>query len=580
MLWQMLTAARDIGRLHAIASTLIRYGFGELVGRVGLAHALERAGHALHLKRAEEFAHLPAPARVRLALEELGPTFVKLGQMLATRVDLLEPEWIAEFGKLQDSAPAAPWDEVRRQLTEDLGAPPEEVFAAFSVEPLAAASVAQVHRARLEDGSEVVVKVRRPGIRPIVEADLRWLERLARLAEAESLEVRSLHPLAVVRQFSQSLRHELDFAVECRNAERIAESFAGYRDPDLPDAPAADGREQGPPAIVIPRVYWAWTGERVCVQEYIAGIPGRDLAAVDAAGLDRALLARRGAHAELKMILEDGFFHADPHAGNVFYLPGNRIAIIDFGMVGRLTEERRDQVERLLLGVVRQEPERVVDVLLDWTSDSTADETVLAQEIEALVDQYRGVPLKRLSIGALLADMVAILRRHRLTLPADLTLMIKAFATLEGMGRELDPDYDMAAEALPLLERAARERHTPAALLKRGWRSAAEALALLAGLPRDASRLLRAARRGRLELHIEVAHLTHVGNQLDKAVNRLVVGIVVAALIIGSAIVTTVSGGPTLLGFPVFGLFGFVGSIVGGVWLLLSILKSSRADRE
>ena len=301
---------------------------------------------------------------------------------------------------------------------------------------------------------------------------------------------------------------------------------------------------------------------------------------MDQAGLDRGVLARRGAHAVLKMILEDGFFHADPHAGNVFYLPGNRIAIIDFGMVGRLAEERRDQVIRLLLGVVRQEPERVVDVMLDWASDSTADEETLTREIEAFVDQYHGVALKRLSIGALLADLVAIFRRHRLTLPSDLTLVVKTFATLEGMGRELDPDYDMAAEAMPLLERAMRERYTPAAVVRRGWRTAGEALALLAGLPRDFSRLLRAARRGRLELHIDVTHLKHVGNQLDMAVNRLVVGIVVAALIIGSAIVMTVSGGPSLLGLPVFGFLGFVGSIVGGVWLLLSIGKSSRADRE
>ena len=186
MLWQTVTTVRDLARLHNIASILIRYGFGDMVRRMGLANALERAGRALHWNEAEELAHLEPPARVRRALEELGPTFVKLGQVLATRIDLFEPEWIIEFGKLQDSTPAAPWTDIRQQLCEDLGAPPEEVFATFDPEPLAAASVAQVHRARLEDGSEVVVKVRRPGIRPIIEADLRWLARLAKLAEGES----------------------------------------------------------------------------------------------------------------------------------------------------------------------------------------------------------------------------------------------------------------------------------------------------------------------------------------------------------------------------------------------------------
>jgi len=578
MLWQTLTTVRDLARLHNIASILIRYGFGDMVRRMGLANALERAGRALHWNEAQELAHLEPPARVRRALEELGPTFVKLGQMLATRVDLFEPEWIAEFGKLQDSAPAAPYAGIRQQLTEDLGAPPEEVFAAFDPEPLAAASIAQVHRARLEDGSEVVVKVRRPGIRPVIEADLRWLARLAQLAEGESPELRAFRPQEVVRQFSQSLRRELDFAGECRNAEHIAENFAGYSDKDEPtDDASAEAAPEPPlalPIIVIPRVYWQWTGEQVCVQEFINGISGRQLAAIDQAGLDRKVLARRGAHAVLKMIVEDGFFHADPHPGNVFYLPGNRIAFIDFGMVGRLTEERRDQLIRLLLGLVKHEPRRVADVMLDWTGDSAMDEDGLLLEIQTFVQQYHGVALKQLRLGDMLSDLVAILRQHQLALPPDLSLLIKAFISLEGMGRELDPDFDMAGEAMPLLEQALRARYAPTALLQRGWRGVSEALSLVAALPQDISRLLRAARRGRLEIHIDVTHLKRVGNQLDSAANRLVIGIVIAALIIGSSIVMTVPGGPTWLGLPFFGLLGFVGAVIGSIWLLLSIWRS------
>lgn len=580
MLWQALTAVRDLGRLHDIASILVRYGFGDMVRRVGLANALERAGRALHWSNAEEFAHLPPSARVRRALEEMGPTFVKLGQVLATRVDLFESEWIAEFGKLQDSAPAAPYAAICQQLTEDLGAPPEEIFTVFDPVPLAAASIAQVHRAQLADGVEVVVKVCRPGIRPIIEADLRWLSRLAELAEMESTELRSFHPQEVVRQFAQSLRRELDFAGECRNAERIAENFAGYTDKDESFAEAVPEASPALPIIIIPRVYWAWTCERVCVQEFIDGISGRKLAAVDQAGLDRKILARRGARAVLKMIVEDGVFHADPHPGNVFYLSGNRIAFIDFGMIGRLTDERRDQLIQLLLGLVRHEPMRVADVMLDWTGNAAVDEDGLILEIQTFVDQYHGVALKQLSLGAMLSDLVAILRQHQLALPADLTMLIKAFISLEGMGRELDPDFDMASEAMPLLEQALRKRYTPAALFKRGRWAAGEALALIADLPRDLSRLLRAARRGRLEIHIDITHLKRVGNQLDSAANRLVVGIVVAALIIGSSIVMTVPGGPSLLGLPFFGLLGFLGAVVGGIWLLLSIWKSSKADRE
>jgi ubiquinone biosynthesis protein len=587
MLWQALMAARDLGRLHEIASILIRYGFGDMVRRMGLANALERTGRALRWNEAAELAQLEPPARVRRAMEEMGPTFVKLGQILATRVDLFDPEWIEEFSKLQDEAPPAPYAEVYQQLTEDLGAPPEEVFAAFDPEPLAAGSIAQVHRARLADGSEVVVKVRRPGVRAVIEADLRWVARLAEATETGNTELRHFHWREVVRQFNQSLRRELDFAAECRHAERIAANFAGYTDADsaTPAEPVSGvGLVAEPhaliPLIVIPKVYWQWTGERVCVQEYIDGIPGRDLAAVERAGLDRKVLARRGVNAVLKMIAVDGLFHADPHPGNVFYLTGNRIAFIDFGMVGRLTDERRDQLIHLLLGLVQHEPALVANVLLDWTGNSVVNEDALMAEIQAFVDQHIGMPLKQLKLATMLADLVAILRSHQLYLPPDLALFIKAFISLEGMGRELDPELDLAGEAIPKLREALLVRYAPAAMAKRGWHAASEISKLMSDLPRDLSQLLRSARRGRLELHIDVGHLKHVGDQLDGATNRLIVGIIVASIIVGSSVVMTVSGGPTLFGLPFFGLLGFIFATIGGISLIFSISRSNKAERE
>src|SRR4051794_12027906 len=356
MLWQALASVRDLGRLYDIASVLVRYGFGDAVRRLGLASALEQAGQALHWQDAEEYAHLAPPARVRRAMEALGPTFVKLGQVLATRVDLFEPEWIAEFSRLHDDSLPAPYESVRDQLTEDLGAPPQEAFAQFDPTPMATGSLAQVYRARLIEGTEVVVKVRRPGIRPVVEADLRLLARLAVLAETENPALRAFKPQQVVREFTESLRRELDFASEARNARRMAANFAGYADADTPPPQLDAAGMPVPvlPVIVIPAVYWE--SERVCVQEMVQGIPGTRLASVDEAGLDRRLLARRGARAVLKMIIRDGFFHADPHPGNVFYLAGNRIAFIDFGMVGRLTEQRREQLMRLMTGLVKRQP--------------------------------------------------------------------------------------------------------------------------------------------------------------------------------------------------------------------------------
>lgn len=561
MMWESLTAARDLGRLHDLAAILIRYGFGDMVGRLGLAGVLARAGRVLPLDDLAELVALPAPVRVRRALEEMGPSFVKLGQVLATRVDLFAPEWIAEFGKLQSHAPPVPFAAIRAQMVEDLGDAPEQMFAMLDPAPLAAASIAQVHRARLHDGSDVVVKVRRPGIRPVIEADLRLLQRAAQAIEAKFPELRQFHPVGVVQQFKASLTRELDLAAECRHAERIAASFVGHDE------------------VVVPAVHWDYTGERMNVQAYVDGIAVSDIAALDAAGVDRKVVARRGARVILKMVLEDGFFHADPHAGNVFVLPPDRIAIIDFGMVGRLSQVRRAQVVELLHALVEHDAERVTEVLLEWTGEPQAgetqtDEAQLAQDVDGFVDRYHGVPLGQLDLAAMLLEVTALLRVHRLALPADLALLVKVFVTLEGLGRSLDPDFDMARQAAPYLRRVALARYRPRVLARQGVRALADTAGLLSGLPRELRRLLRTARGGHFRHHIEVEHLKQFSTQIGHSANRLTVGVVLAALIIGSSITLTVEGGPTLLGLPVFGLLGFLGATVAGAWLVLSIWRS------
>ena len=552
---------QDFARMQEIAGVLMRHGLGEAVRRLGMADALERAGHVLHRDNAAELARLSPPEQVRTAFEELGPTFVKLGQVLAGRSDLFDPQWLREFSKLHSRVPAVPMDELRPQLCEDLGGEPETVFAHFETEPLAAASIAQVHRARLHDGSEVIVKARRPGIEAVIEADLRLLARLAGVAERQWPALAPYRPAQLVQEFARSLRRELDLAAECRHAERAAANLAplGF--------------------VSIPRVHWAHTGPRVNVQDFVDGLPGEDLAAVDAAGLDRRVLAQRGAQAVLKMIVEDGFFHADPHPGNVFYLPDNRLAFIDFGMVGRLSPRRREELLNLLLGLVQRDPPAVAEVLLDWTGDTRGvDIGQLESEIENFVDQYHGTPLAQLNLGQMLTEVTAVLRQQSLALPGDLALLIKAFVSLESMGRGLDPDFHVAQEALPLLQRVLRGRYKPAALGRRAWQSALRLAATAEKLPHDISRLLRRARHGQMRIGLELAHLQRVGDQLDRAATRLSMAIVIAALIIGSSIVMTVSGGPTLFGLPAFGFLGFVGAAGGAIWLVRSIRSEKRHD--
>ena len=558
MLWEMLNAARDMGRVQDIASVLIRYGFGGFVRGMGMGRALERAGRVLHWQHVEDYVQLDTPQRIRRVLEELGPTFIKLGQILATRVDLFPPSYIAEFEKLQDQVPPMPFDELLPQLEEDLGGSVDEFFLDVDRQALAAASIAQVHKAVLKDGTPVILKIRRPGLRKLIEADLRLLNRIVEIAESESPEVRRFHPKEVLRQFNQSLRRELDLAAESRNAERVAANLAD----DL--------------NIKIPHIYWQWTCERLNVQEYIQGIQGRDLAAVEAAGLDRKLLADRGTGAVMKMIMEDGFFHADPHAGNVFYLDDNRLAFIDFGMIGRLTDDRREQVVSLLYGMTNHLPVKVAEILEDWSDNIHTDEQVLTIDIEAFVDQYSSLALKDLSLTSMMTDLMAILRDHKLILPADLTLLIKTYITLDGLGRHLNPEFNTLVFAAPYLQKVMNERYKPEAIARRGWRNMIGVADLLSSLPRDLRKLLRASRKGAFQIDITVKRLGVYVNHIDNAISRLTMGIVTAALIIGSSIIMTVEGGPELFGLPAFGFIGYSFATVAGIWLLHSIWKGGQ----
>src|SRR5262249_1946017 len=506
------------------SSILIRHGFGDLVRRAGVSTLLARAGQLLQWGQVNEVAHLELPQRVRLALEELGPTFVKLGQMLSTREDLLPSTWITEFSRLHSRVAPVPFDEILPQLEQALGRSPFDVFVDLEREPYAAASIAQIHRAKLANGAPVILKVRRPGIVAKVEADLRILEHLAHLAEQEMAELRRYRPIEVVGQLRRSLERELDLAVEARNTERFARNFADDVD------------------VLVPAVYWEWTSGALNVQEHIDGIRGDDLEAIDAAGLVRKALAARGADAMLKMILVDGFFQADPHPGNVMFLPGNRLALIDFGMVGRLSPARRSQIVDLLAGFVRQEDETMLEVLLDWRGNDAVNEARLATDLGELAFDYSDAQLKDLKIGTLLHRISAILREHSIVLPADLALLFKALITLEGFGRQYDPEFRLIERAEPFLSRAMSARYQPVDALRRGQATLTDFLGLVASIPRDLARLVKDARHGRMRVDLDLKRLDAFGDRVHDALDRATIGIMTASLVVGSSIVMTVSG--------------------------------------
>jgi ubiquinone biosynthesis protein len=561
MIWGTLGAARDLSRLREISSVLIRHGLGDLVRRTGLASALERAGQILHWGDAGKSAEIEPQERFRRSLEELGPTFVKLGQVLSTRPDLLSPSWIAELERLHSDVAPISFDELLPQVEKALGRSPFDVFADVEREPHAAASIAQVHRAKLPSGAPVVLKIRRPGISAKIAADLRLLDHLANLIEHEMPEARRYAPVQVVAQFRRSLERELDLAVEARHVDRFARNFADD------------------PHILIPKVYWDFTSSLMNVQEYVAGIRGTDLSAITAADLDRKVLAARGSDAVLKMILVDGFFHADPHPGNVLYLPGNRIALIDFGMVGRLSALRRSQMVDLLAGIVGQDDQAMLEVLLDWTGEHGVDEVRLAADVGELAFDFADTELKDVRIGALLQRVAALLREHAILLPADLTLMFKALISLEGLGRQYDPEFRLVDRVRPFLDRALSEHYQPVVALRRSQATLANAFGLLTTVPRDLARLVKDARRGRMRVDLDLKRLDSFGERLHNTIDRMTIGIMTSSLVIGSSIVMTVGGGPTLFGVSLLTLFGLIGYLIAffnSLWIILAIWRSDR----
>ncbi|OYY93680.1 MAG: ubiquinone biosynthesis protein UbiB [Hydrogenophilales bacterium 28-61-23] len=558
MLRETLSMVRDLPRLHDIASVLIRYGWGDVVRLLGVSHLLERAGRLLHWKTSNEITQLDLPVRIRLALTELGPSFVKLGQILATRVDVFPPAWIDEFEKLHSQVPPVPFEQLQPDLERIWGACIDSVFAEFEREPFAAASIAQVHRARLLNGDAVVVKIRRPDIHAKIDADLRILTHLARLLEMEMPDMRRYRVVQIVGQLQRSLLRELDLVKEARNLETFGQNF-----------------EQDD-TVHIPKVYWDYCAEMVNVQEELIGIPGSQVARAQAEGYDLKLLAARGSDAVLKMILLDGYFHADPHPGNVIYMPGNRVGLLDFGMVGRVTDSRREQLIDFLQALIHNDESSMLNVLVAWAGDAEIDEENLAYDIAELMFGYDNLTLKNIRIGALLSEVTALMRDNHLAMPPDLTLLFKALITLEGLGHQLDPEFHMVDHLTPFVRRVMEARYSPAALANRARRGMKEMAEIVVGLPRDVARLFRNARRGRMRIDLDLKRLDHFGQQLNSAANRLTMGVLTASLVVGSSIIMTVKGGPELFGLPVFGLLGFIVAFFNSVWIVLSIWRSGK----
>ncbi|TMF43581.1 MAG: AarF/ABC1/UbiB kinase family protein [Chloroflexi bacterium] len=502
--------------------------------------------------------HTP-PEHLCAALEELGPTFMKLGQMLSTRDDLLPPAYQRELATLQDAAPTIPFETVRETIAAELGQPLEHAFATFESMPLAAASIGQAHLATLQDGTAVVVKVRRPGAVEQVDEDLKLLHSLATVASHHSELAKQYDVVGLVQEFDQSLRAELDYLREGHNAERFARNFAGEK------------------MVQIPRVFWETTTSRVLTQERIHGIKVTDLAALQAAGIDRTALSKRGAQIFLKMVFEDGFFHADLHPGNLFIEEGGHIGLIDFGMVGSVDKQTREELGLLLSGVTSQNTDRLVDALLELgATQQPVDRAALCRDLEHVLSQFVDQPLSALPLGPLLTEMFSIVRRHHLVLPSRLTMLLKTTITTEGMAVQLDPSFNLVEALTPYVKRLMLQENSPVAWASRFGKAVPDLLWLATELPLLVRQLVGDLDRGSLKIAVQPTGLDSTFNRAERIANRIVLGSIVAAFIIALAVLLSVAhpgGSPVWSGALTI---GFVVAAVLGLYLVWSIFRSGR----
>lgn len=547
-----------LSRYRQIAEVLARHGLGYLLSVAGLERFVPfHKGLLGHPRRDRPYTR---PEHIRMALEELGTTFIKLGQILSTRADLLPPEYQTELAKLQDAAPPVPSNIVLELVVAELGRPIDKVFASFDPTPLAAASIGQAHGATLHDGTEVVVKVRRPGVVEQVEEDLEILQNLAAAASRRWEFADQYDLVGLAQEFAQTLRAELDYIREGRNAERFAANFA--EDPN----------------IHIPRVFWEMTTSRVLTLERIRGSKINDLAALEAAGIDRRALAERAARIILKMVFEDGFFHADPHPGNFFIEAGGRIGLIDFGMVGTVDERTQEQLVEILLTLTGHNVDRLVDALLDvGVVRHRVNRDLLRRDLEHFLSRYYGRPLSEITVSPIISDALAVVRRHRLQLPPNLALLLKTVAMHEGLVMQLDPSFRLTTVMEPYAQRLLLRRFSPVIWARRLGQASVDLAWLGTELPQHLRRFIGELERGGLEIGMRPEGFEPIIGRFERLTNRLVLGIIAAAFINGLAVLISVYHPPGWEQWAgVFFAIGFIFAAALGAYLAWSILRSGR----
>jgi ubiquinone biosynthesis protein len=564
MTWRPLRFGRTLHHLRRyrhILAVLMKYGFAEVAGRLGRGVRKLLGRKAVPREVAPSEEPLTRPQRVRLALEELGPTFIKLGQLLSTRPDLIPPEYARELEKLQDRVGPEDFKDIRDQVESELGGALEDFFEEFDTEPVAAGSIAQVHRAVTRDGLTVAVKVRRPGIVEIIRTECEILQTLAGMYRSTQSPDERVDPVRIVREFTDAVTNEVDLSGELYNLRRFAESFEDDRTVHVP-----------------------WVVEELCTRgvltmEYIDGVKPTDAGALARAGLNSREIARRGADFVLRQVFEFGFFHTDPHPGNLFVLPDNVIVPLDFGQVAYLGREDRMLLGELVLAIVQVEPRRLTDAFerADML-DSETNIGRLERDVQQLLEVYHRRPVKDIPFGQMMAQTFDLIRRHRVRPPVEFTLMLKSMMTIERLATSLDSDFILIDHLRPHARRLMLQRMDPRRLAQQARRTAQDAMDLAVRLPGDMAAIVRKIKRGQFQVHIEHEHLSDLVSTMDKSSNRISFALIITGLLIGSSFLIAQQTGTVLglISFQTLGMLGYLVAAVLGLWLVVGIIRSRR----
>lgn len=550
---------RHTKRFQEILNAFLKNGFGHILFRLGIIdrQSIKGTKEDVSVANEQDIGH-----RLRNALQDLGPTFVKLGQITSTRRDLVPEEIALELEKLQDDVQSLPFETIREIVERELGGTIEELFQSFNHEPLAAASIGQVHVAILPTGEEVAVKVQRPAIKQAVETDLEILQEFARFLEERTEWAKTYQIKEMIQEFASSLRVELDYKIEGQNGERIAKQF------------------QDDPNIHTPKIYWAFSTKKVLTMEMIHGIKVNDMHRLDEEGYDRKLIAQRIVDAMFFQVLEKGFFHGDPHPGNIYILPNNAICFMDFGMVGRIDDESKIHFASLIIQLQQGNSKGMIKTFTDMgILPEETDLPKLDRDLNDLQEKYYDVMLTDISLGGAMIELFEVAYGHKIRIPSEITILAKMILTLEGVIEELDPTFSIMKAVEPFGEKLIHERFNVKRILKSSWQDIVENVEILAGFPKDLKAVTSTLRKGKVRLDINVEQLQTILIRLDKISNRLSFSIILLAfsiLMVGLIIGAAIAGQTNLLWkFPIIETGSIIATLMF-LYLLISIFRSGR----